>query len=167
MDVISTEYGTLSLNDYEVVNDFKSSWQDEMPPDNSFELGWLGVVSSWLFESNDSKIWYHEEDDLSSDFPPFDENSTWYNRDNSTETIVLYMTCDPAYNGTDAPDVNDSICECINSTSDGLSAVEGVYEYDNDTLNDGADYYRPKDMMRCLSIVITYFASVCFVYLYI
>ena len=144
----STEYGDLALNDYGIVNDFRGSWQDQVPPDNDFELGWLGVESSWLFESDDDKIWFHVDDDPNSNFPPFDANSTWFNRDDTAETIDLYMTCSNVYNDTPAPSPEDSSCECIQVATDGLSAIDGVYELANDTLNDGANYYRPRDDMR-------------------
>ena len=153
IDVNSTEYGSVSLNDYDVVNDFKGSWQDEMPPNNDFELGWLGAESSWLFETNDSKIWFYV-DDPDSILPPFDFTSTWFNRDNSSETTNFYMTCDPAYNGSVVTDPPDSTCECVEVSTVGLSAIDGVYKLANDALNAGASYYRPKDNMRYFAFIV-------------
>eukprot|EP01083_Nonionella_stella_P140607 431489_1 len=150
--VYSDEYPDLKqLNDYGILNEFKYSWQDTAPI-NKYELGWIAIEDAWLFDTVvvDNKTWLllNRSDQSANNpnyhtFPPFDEQSTWTNRDNHTQTVDLTLTCNAQYNGTYVPSPPPQTqCECINVTAPGLSAIEGHYNYSNDAINHGAYYYR-------------------------
>eukprot|EP01083_Nonionella_stella_P265898 900137_1 len=135
------------LNDYGVVNDYKYSWQDAPPNTNDFELGWLGVIDSWVMDtvSDDGKTWAYADPNYDPTFPPFDIVTTWVNRDDPSDTIDLELTCDPQYTGTAAPSPPpQDLCDCLNVTAPGLSAIEGFYNYSGyaNNQNDGGVFIR-------------------------
>eukprot|EP01084_Bolivina_argentea_P217155 368765_1 len=162
INVESNDYTDLKkLNDYGVINDFKYSWQDIPPNTNKYELGWLDVENTWILDTvaKDNKIWLLVDDppnyfvDTDGTFPNFDQETIWENQANRAEQIKLTLSCNESETTlfTAAPSPPDqSTCLCIQVDTDGLSAIDGNYKYLNNTIsiNDGGNYYRPKDNMR-------------------